>query len=72
MSVAEGGTQAQETPSLAIPQAFEAAIPSDMTPLCVDVGLLRGFIMARLRGATKDLPPPVQPSVSMHAGTTRV
>ena len=58
-----GGVPAQVAPSLAVPQALEVTIPANMTPLCVNVGPLRGFITGRLRGATKDLPPPICPYV---------
>ena len=51
-----GGVQAQEAPSLAIPQALEVNIPANMTPLHPNVGATRGFISIELRSAVKDHP----------------
>ena len=39
--MAEGGTQAQEAPSLAVSQALEVAIPTDMTPFHLNVGSIK-------------------------------
>ena len=57
----EGGILAHEASSLAISQAFEVAILTNMAPLCLNVRTSKGFISAGLRGVVRDLPPPMQP-----------
>ena len=61
----EGSGLAQEAPSLAVSQALEVAIPAHVTPLCLNVGVSKGFINARLRGAVRDHQPPGLPYAHM-------
>ena len=70
VSVAEGGTQAQEAPILAFLPGPGGHHPGWDTPLCVNMGPLRGFIIARFRVTMKDLLPPMQPFASMWTGPT--
>ena len=65
---AEGGVQGQEAPSLAICQALEVAILTNMTPIHLNVGASRGFTSAKLRDSVKDHPPMMQPFAPMCAG----
>ena len=52
-SVDEGGTQAQETPPLAILQALEVTIPTKMTPLYVNMGATKRVYHYQVEGHHK-------------------
>ena len=58
---------ALEVPSLAAPEALERAIPTHMTPLCLQLGASRGSTSARWRVAVRGHQPHVPQSVHMCA-----
>ena len=57
---------------MAIPEALEVAISADMTPFHLNVGVSRGFISAKLRGAVKDHLLTMWPFAPMCTGPTWV
>ena len=59
---------ALEAPSSAVSEAQEVAIPTHMSPLCLQLGASRGFTNARLRGAVRHHQPHGVLSVHMLTG----
>ena len=52
-SVAQGGTQAQQIPSFATPQALEVTIPANIIPLCIHMGAAKRVYHCWVEGCHK-------------------
>ena len=63
---AEGSRLAQEAPSLAVSQALEVAIPTHMTPLCLNVGGIKRVYKYQVEGCSEG------PSISWASICTHV
>ena len=61
----EGHVLAEEAASMAVSQALEVAIPTHMTPLCLNVVGIKRVSNSGLRGAVRDHPPPGLPCALM-------
>ena len=64
-SAVEGVWMAPEAPSSAVSQALEVVIPTQMTPLHLNVGASKGCINARLMGAVRGHQPYMLQSAHM-------